>query len=283
MLDLFSGGGGGWCLAARVLGIPSIGIEWDGPACGTRAAAGLLTIRADVATYPAERFAGRVVGITGGPPCQSFSSAGKRRGLDDPRGQLVHEPMRFVRAIRPRWVALEQVPEVLGYWRWISRELRELGYSTWAGVLNAAVVDLVREIAVIRRRLHDEKRGAVERSRPRRPTTRSRPRPPPPRPRPTDDDDASSDTLEIGAEHDPPQLAVDGRSVAVVVVVSADRLDNGDLALAATDGCDSPHALGCVDDSEDRAVVEGHESGVCRDRVSLAPPPQHQAIRPPHT
>lgn len=138
ILDLFSGGGGGWCLAARKLGFPSVGIEWDGPACGTRAVVGLPTIRADVSQYPPEPFIGKVEGICGGPPCQSFSAAGKRKGLADPRGQLVHEPMRWVRIIRPRWVALEQVPEVLGYWRWISRELREFGYSTWTGVLNAA-------------------------------------------------------------------------------------------------------------------------------------------------
>lgn len=138
MVDLFSGGGGGWCLAARSIELPSVGIEWDGPACGTRAVVGLPTIRADVSTYPAEVFAGKVKGICGGPPCQSFSSAGKGKGLDDPRGQMVYEPMRYVRVIRPRWVALEQVPEVLGYWRWIARELRNLGYSAWAGILNAA-------------------------------------------------------------------------------------------------------------------------------------------------
>ena len=138
MLDLFSGGGGGWCLAARSLGLPSVGIEWDGPACSTRAVVGLVTIRADVSAYPAEVFAGKVEGLCGGPPCQSFSSAGKGKGLADPRGQMVYEPMRYVRAIRPRWVALEQVPEVLGYWRWISRELAAMGYSTWAGILNAA-------------------------------------------------------------------------------------------------------------------------------------------------
>lgn len=138
MLDLFSGGGGGWCLAARSLGLPSVGIEWDGPACGTRAVVGLPTIRADVSQYPAERFAGKVEGLCGGPPCQSFSSAGKGKGLDDPRGQMVYEPMRYVRACGPRWVALEQVPEVLGYWRWIARELATMGYLTWAGILECA-------------------------------------------------------------------------------------------------------------------------------------------------
>jgi site-specific DNA-cytosine methylase len=143
VVDLFSGGGGGWCLAARALALTSVGIEMDGPSCKTRAAVGLLTIRADVATYPPECFAGRVVGLTGSPPCQSFSSAGKRKGMADPRGQLVHEPMRWARAIGPRWIALEQVPEVLGYWRWVARELRDLGYSAWAGILNAADYGIV--------------------------------------------------------------------------------------------------------------------------------------------
>jgi DNA (cytosine-5)-methyltransferase 1 len=151
MVDLFSGGGGGWDLGARSLGVPSIGIEWGGPECATRAAVGLATIRADVSQYPPERFVGRVEGVCGSPPCQAFSSAGKRQGLADPRGQMVHEPMRWVRVIRPRWVALEQVPEVLGYWRWISRELRDLGYSAWCGVLNAADygVPQVRKRAVL--------------------------------------------------------------------------------------------------------------------------------------
>lgn len=137
VVDLFSGGGGGWCLAARALGLTSVGLEWDRGSCLTRAAAGLLTIRADVAAYPPERFAG-VAGITGSPPCQSFSSAGKRKGLADPRGQLIHQPMRWVRAVGPRWVALEQVPEALGYWGQMAGELRTMGYSAWAGILNTA-------------------------------------------------------------------------------------------------------------------------------------------------
>ncbi len=138
ILDLFSGGGSGWCLGARALGLPSVGIEWGGPECATRAAVGLATIRADVSQYPPALFAGKVEGVCGSPPCQAFSSAGKRAGLADPRGQMVYEPMRWVRVIRPRWVALEQVPEVLGYWRWIARELGQMGYSVWCGILNAA-------------------------------------------------------------------------------------------------------------------------------------------------
>lgn len=150
-VDLFSGGGGGWCLAMRALGGESIGLEWDAPSCATRAVVGLPTIRTDVATYPAERFVGKVDGVTGSPPCQTFSSAGKGAGLADPRGQFVHEPMRYVRVIRPRWMALEQVKEVLPYWRWIAGELREMGYSVWTGILNAADygVPQVRKRAIL--------------------------------------------------------------------------------------------------------------------------------------
>lgn len=51
---------------------------------------------------------------------------------------LVAEPARFIHATRPEWIALEQVPSVLPIWRRYADELRGRGYSTWAGVLNAA-------------------------------------------------------------------------------------------------------------------------------------------------
>ena len=39
--------------------------------------------------------------VIGGPPCQSFSLAGKRMGMDDPRGQLILEYIRVVREALP--------------------------------------------------------------------------------------------------------------------------------------------------------------------------------------
>lgn len=51
---------------------------------------------------------------------------------------LVVQPARYIHATRPRWVAMEQVPEVLGLWRVYAAELGRLGYSAWTGVLNAA-------------------------------------------------------------------------------------------------------------------------------------------------
>lgn len=74
-------GPGGWCVAAARLGLaPSVGIELDAATCATRAAAGHLTIRADVAAFPVDRLAGRVTGGIFSPPCTTFSSAGNRAG-----------------------------------------------------------------------------------------------------------------------------------------------------------------------------------------------------------
>ncbi|HEY0391005.1 MAG TPA: DNA cytosine methyltransferase [Solirubrobacterales bacterium] len=50
---------------------------------------------------------------------------------------LVVEPLRWVFALKPRFVALEQVPEVLGLWSEIAAILGVLGYSTWTGVMEA--------------------------------------------------------------------------------------------------------------------------------------------------
>lgn len=51
--------------------------------------------------------------LVGGTPCQSFSVAGLRAGLDDPRGQLVFGFLRLAERFRPRWVVWENVPGVL--------------------------------------------------------------------------------------------------------------------------------------------------------------------------
>lgn len=45
--------------------------------------------------------------------CQSFSVAGKRLGLDDPRGHLTLEFLALARRLQPRWIVWENVPGVL--------------------------------------------------------------------------------------------------------------------------------------------------------------------------
>jgi DNA (cytosine-5)-methyltransferase 1 len=136
IVDLFAGVGG-WTCGLESLGLTDVGFELDRHACATRAAAGYATIRADIATYPLDHFRD-VDGLIASPPCQDFSVAGARRGINGDRGQLVTEVLRWAEALRPRWIACEQVPPVLPIWRDYLCQLSTLGYSGWAGILNAA-------------------------------------------------------------------------------------------------------------------------------------------------
>jgi hypothetical protein len=56
--------------------------------------------------------AGPIDVLVGGTPCQSFSVAGKRLGMDDARGNLAIEFLRLA-AATPRWLVWENVPGVL--------------------------------------------------------------------------------------------------------------------------------------------------------------------------
>lgn len=126
VLDLFAGPGG-LDVAAHVLGVPSLGIEWDKSACLTRYAAGLETLHADVSAIRREAFESlppEINVLAGGPPCQTYSVAGSGAGrkaldgvkgyieqlvtgvsdqeidkelkkLSDPRTALVLEPLRY--------------------------------------------------------------------------------------------------------------------------------------------------------------------------------------------
>ncbi|MFM9880677.1 MAG: DNA cytosine methyltransferase [Burkholderiaceae bacterium] len=51
--------------------------------------------------------------LCGGTPCQSFSVAGLRKGLDDPRGNLMLTFGAIAAKYRPRWLVWENVPGVL--------------------------------------------------------------------------------------------------------------------------------------------------------------------------
>lgn len=141
VLDLFAGPGG-WSEGLRMLDPDlhalEVGIEWDSAACATRAAAGHRTIQADIASFPLDQFAGKQVGLIASPPCQDFSLAGRRAGIDGERGQLILEVLRWTEALRPVWVACEQVPPALPLWRDFAEQMEEWGYHTWCGVLNAA-------------------------------------------------------------------------------------------------------------------------------------------------
>ena len=53
------------------------------------------------------------VGLIGGPPCQSWSTAGNTRGINDPRGKLFFEFIRILRDKQPLFFVAENVPGIL--------------------------------------------------------------------------------------------------------------------------------------------------------------------------
>jgi DNA (cytosine-5)-methyltransferase 1 len=80
--------------------------------------------------------------LVGGTPCQSFSIAGLRKGLADPRGNLMLVYLGILNALRPQWMVWENVPGVLSSNR--GRDfgvflggLAELGYGFAYRVLDA--------------------------------------------------------------------------------------------------------------------------------------------------
>lgn len=84
-----------------------------------------------------------VDGFIGGPPCQSWSQAGAKRGINDPRGQLFHDYIRLIAAKKPTFFVAENVTgilaprnqEALGE---ILKAFCESGYNVSYGTLNAA-------------------------------------------------------------------------------------------------------------------------------------------------
>lgn len=162
IVDLFAGAGG-WEEGLRELGHEAIGIELDELACATAQAAGHARVLADVAALDPLEFA-PCWGLIGSPPCQAYSIAGKGLGrfdkprviacahelaagadtraehaaaCHDERSLLTVEPLRWALALRPRWIALEQVPPVLELWTLFASLLAVHGYHATAGVLSA--------------------------------------------------------------------------------------------------------------------------------------------------
>lgn len=67
----------------------------------------------DVTTYDWGEYHGAADVVAFGSPCTSFSIAGLRKGLDDPRGMVMLKCLEAAKAIEPRWVLIENVPALL--------------------------------------------------------------------------------------------------------------------------------------------------------------------------
>ena len=81
--------------------------------------------------------------IVGGPPCQGYSSKGKKLGLKDPRNFLFREYLSIVNKLQPDVFVIENVKGLLnasnGWFKdEIVNEIQSLGYKVEFGVLNAA-------------------------------------------------------------------------------------------------------------------------------------------------
>jgi DNA (cytosine-5)-methyltransferase 1 len=80
--------------------------------------------------------------LVGGTPCQSFSVAGLRAGLNDPRGNLMLEFGALAKRLQPKWLVWENVPGVLSsnggrdFGSFLAM-LGELGYGFAYRVLDA--------------------------------------------------------------------------------------------------------------------------------------------------
>jgi len=80
--------------------------------------------------------------LVGGTPCQSFSVAGLRKGMEDPRGNLALEFCRLAFKAKPKWLVWENVPGVLSSnggkdFASLLGALGELGYGFAYRVLDA--------------------------------------------------------------------------------------------------------------------------------------------------
>ena len=150
-LSLFSGIGG------FEVGMQNLGfdfkkaLEWDAKCC--------ITLNRNFNHYgeikptditkiePAEFYSGPIDYIVGGPPCQSFSAAGRRaggvNGINDTRGSLFWYYCKFVDYFKPKCFVFENVKGILSSkkgedFEIICNSFRSIGYKLFWRVINAA-------------------------------------------------------------------------------------------------------------------------------------------------
>ncbi|MFF4019264.1 DNA cytosine methyltransferase [Streptomyces sp. NPDC001843] len=120
-MDLFAGPGG-LDIAAEVLGVPAIGVEWEESTRATRKAAGLRTTKirdvAQVNPLDPEVASARV--LTGGPPCQTYSVAGNREG---------HKALDEVMILAEMVGRSQTVAALNSAWAEVNRRAEELSWT----------------------------------------------------------------------------------------------------------------------------------------------------------
>jgi DNA (cytosine-5)-methyltransferase 1 len=125
-------------------------VEWDDNAVQTYRLNhhGTHVLHRDIATVTAEELLkltglqpGELDIFDGSPPCQGFSTAGKRQ-LDDPRNSLFKEYVRLLRGLQPKVFVMENVSGMVkGHMKHVfaiaMRELKASGYQVKCQLMNA--------------------------------------------------------------------------------------------------------------------------------------------------
>lgn len=144
VLDLFAGAGG-LSIGLEQAGFHVVaGTDWDGDACETFAKAHPTAdvIEGDVHAVPFRRWRGRADVLVGGPPCQPWSTGGKRLGAADPRDGWPAF-LRALREVRPVAFVAENVAGLgsrprRAHLAALVGEIEALGFTVTAEVVNAA-------------------------------------------------------------------------------------------------------------------------------------------------
>jgi len=136
VLELFAGAGG-LALGLEAAGINCVALnEIDKYACQTlrKNRPEWRIFEGDIRSFDSSEFKNKIDIVTGGFPCQSFSYAGKRLGLDDARGTLFYEFARVVKEVNPPICIGENVRGLLSHQNGKTLEgmisiLDEIGYN----------------------------------------------------------------------------------------------------------------------------------------------------------
>ena len=150
-IELFAGAGG-LALGVEKAGFNTIGlIEIDKNACNTlklnRPNWNVINENiANISSKNLEDFfsikKGELDLLSGGAPCQAFSYAGKRLGLEDTRGTLFYHYALFLKKLQPKIFLFENVKGLLSHDKGKTHEtivnvFKEEGYTIYEKVLNA--------------------------------------------------------------------------------------------------------------------------------------------------
>jgi len=124
VISLFSGAGG-MDIGFGMAGFETVvAVEYDKSCCETlkKNNSNLNVIQGDISGITTSKIlktgglkVTEAALVIGGPPCQSFSLAGKRMGMDDSRGKLVLEFIRIVRESLPKVFVMENVKGMVNW------------------------------------------------------------------------------------------------------------------------------------------------------------------------